>query len=1020
MGGFWKLWSQIILFSSRYLSSNCTWDNLQLTLYPTREEALIHKIEVLVFCREFESVSEAMVDTFIGSAQISVPATVTGSAPLFEKSSTPLKHPTQDNKEMISIDYEIKVAEGERWFKGKIFNCTSISKAPCNSNDKSLARDTYEIMYDNDNVLEDNVPSDMIRLGNINNLLGGRKQLANGDEVFVKSDYMIQEELKKAEQEKALMQERMRQTLSEYDKELAIVKQANSILGNNLQSSKEKINELQKILTSTKAKLLEEAKSRARAHELATALHKAKAKIEVHIERLPSDDPFDTVEIMMAEKGRLEGERQAQLVKAKREEKERELLELTNERTKDEKLFTSLNAEENLEERLMLRKTALDIARKEKVVLSTLLEHALEETKLLVAAKSKAEVEAREREDIKAREARKKLAAQLLDGEQNPLKQAPPSVRSQYRQLREVYDKLSEESIDERTKYAEAKDKLCCIQSDAQNLICISSAIEKQFLEMQQIEIRRQAKLSSSSAESQKQRSYDGSIAAPDPFDIYQEKGFHVYMDETEAEMFGMINHKNNPISASASSEYLDEIYHDKEKDPRYTYYNEKTKSFATESLVRSNSMMNLSVSMDPLAPLEHSRSAYLGKSTEMDTELVNSDVALSLSPYGTKEKAILRSLSTASKSWAGGVALDGGQAEDKVRQATSEREACDKAIIIKGNSRERADNALKLVIEGGTISDIPKAVETVISATAAVNNELSTAVQKLEVEINAVRTARNINEEAMKYVAEGVVKYAQKSLKSKAVFFKRHKQTLKARKDQLSEDWNEVVQVKATLRMLTRSSSSDTPDISPTTTVADIKREETVSFEKQRLKLKLRDITSQGKQSDQRKAVESMFFTCKRSIGQLHAISERIQEEINSKDLLLNDIRSRREAEDTRLDELSLSRADEEAAAKTAAQDGDMIEQARYKNIDVKSLFQHFSHNLQSTLFGLFLHWEGVHFPYCCWSPYIRRIRVGIYHSYASNRNEPMHERGKNSAVCFGDSSSNLSQLWCVSRHLQ
>ena len=211
------------------------------------------------------------------------------------------------------------------------------------------------------------------------------------------------------------------------------MKQSNASIVVNLQSAKEKINELEKAVAMTKAKLLEEARGRARAHELAAALSKAKAKIEVDLQRMPSDDPFETMEISLAEKSRLEGERQAHQMKSKRGELEQELAKLTAARDRaEEALSQQSEVISTTKEQLRCVELILELAKREKLMLNSMLEHAADETKLLVAAKSKAEVEAREREDVKAKEARKKVTLQILDS---------TPIRTKHRTLRLSYEK---------------------------------------------------------------------------------------------------------------------------------------------------------------------------------------------------------------------------------------------------------------------------------------------------------------------------------------------------------------------------------------------------------------------------------------------------------------------------------------------------------------------------------------------------------------------------------------------------
>jgi len=912
---------------------------MQLQIYATRDDVLNHSLFVSVFRSEVHDMVKS--DDLLGVAYFSIPSSVRENEVFRDDSSLHLEHSTRKNTEKAFISYEVTLSNGGKWFEGEIFACHQVHST---EGGQQFLRDSYDILYDVQEIEKD-VLVDFIRIRQpftvSFSVTESYRPFAVGDKVLVLSQFKLQQEQDREKEAQIQLQIKMQDLIVQQKAELAQIKQGNISLSNTLSISKEKINELQKILNMTKAKLLEEARSRARAHELAAALHKAKAKIEVDIERLPSEDPFDTLEISMAAKGRLEGEQQAQQIKLKRDEKAAEFTSITARFEAEEKNF--LKAEE-IEDQFRLIKLLVELAKEEKAVLSSLLEYATDETKLLVAAKSKAEVEAREREDIKAREARKKLALQLLDGgDQNNSKSV---AREEIKEMRSKYKILLARALEEKENVKIAKDKLVCIQSDGQNLLHISHSIETLYLEMQQIELQRKNKLASMSLDSHKILSYD-TTNSPDSYDhIYEEKAFHVNMDESEAEMFGMINHRSSMIHTVPSSEQLDDIYLDNDK--QFTYYNQASTSIAAESLP-ALSEATRSISMDPIAPIYHSRSATMSQSVDVDNDILSLDASTALSPYGPKEKAMLKSLSTTSKSWIGGTSLDGGQAAERAKAATSHREASDRRYCKAAAVRESAESALQTVIDSGVIADVQKAVEVLIAALVVEQTELNSATDKVNEELLALPAAKKIVDDAIGYVAEGMVKYATKSLRSKTAYFKRQKQIFRGRKDRVIDDWQAVLSAKDKLKS-NFSSFAKAPALTPeeeldgveeskaciditTLTTDEVKKSETILFDRPNLKARLDSIIAQINMTldEKRNAVQAMMVACQKSIRLLRQIAHRTEAERVAKETHLDSVRSRREAEETKLLEFSQLKTDEETLVKSALKEKDTIEHARY-----------------------------------------------------------------------------------------
>ena len=443
-----------------------------MSFYPTRDDVRNSCMQLTVFSKERDP-SKGSIDSLLGIAYIPLSSNVTSTTPLIEVPCMTLEHPSRENTERVTISYEIKVASEEGWFSGKILDC---NRPDYKKMSQPIITDTFDILYE-DSSVEKNVPNDLIRKVNTPEktpLDNYYRTLVTGDAVFVKSNLKLRKErasellldlsvhedvqlsctddnvsesstvvVQTVVVEEKFDEEINRQRLLECCAELAAMKRTINLRRQNLKVSTEKIDEVQKILDRTKAKLLEEARGRARAHELAAALSKAKAKIEVDLQRVPSEDPFEALEISLAEKNRLEGERQAQQMKSRRGDLEQDLGKLSTARERAEVAFQQMEATGGLWEQLRCIELVLELIKKEKNVLLTMAEHAAEETKLLVAAKSKAEVEAREREDVKAKEARKKLALQLLDGDIS----ATIAARTKHRDLRLSYERASFQKV---------------------------------------------------------------------------------------------------------------------------------------------------------------------------------------------------------------------------------------------------------------------------------------------------------------------------------------------------------------------------------------------------------------------------------------------------------------------------------------------------------------------------------------------------------------------------------------------
>ena len=251
--------------------------------------------------------------------------------------------------------------------------------------------------------------------------------------------------------------------------------------------------------------------------------------------------------------------------------------------------------------------------------------------------------------------------------------------------------------------------------------------------------------------------------------------------------------------------------------------------------------------------------------------------------------------------------------------------------MISATTAREKADSALNQAIQCGMLSDLHKTVDAVIETTSAEIEQLKIVTKKVGEEIDAIRSAAKVSEDVLKYVAKGVIRYITKALVSKASTFTAQKEALQGRKLLLRNEWTRFLESKEALRQVPPpASSADVADDCEETTINDIINSEQYSFNTDDIKKTLKEITSQEKPYMQQQVIKAMVVSCKRSIFQLQSVAYKSEQEIYAREKIIEAVKSCREEEEQRLLEFTEARATEEAIAKAANAEGDVIEQVR------------------------------------------------------------------------------------------
>ena len=219
-----------------------------MSFYPTRDDVRNHCIQLTVFSKERDP-SKGSIDSLLGIAYIPLSSNVTSTTPLIEVPCMTLEHPSRENTERVTVSYEIKVASEEGWFSGKILDCKYVSRFDCENMTKPIIRDTYDILYD-DCTVEQNIPSDLIRKAQSSSesvFLEGYQPLVAGDAVLVKSLFKVQKDQEAVIDSESKEEEIMSESITECKKIITDIKNTNAGIRLNLQSAKEKINELERV-----------------------------------------------------------------------------------------------------------------------------------------------------------------------------------------------------------------------------------------------------------------------------------------------------------------------------------------------------------------------------------------------------------------------------------------------------------------------------------------------------------------------------------------------------------------------------------------------------------------------------------------------------------------------------------------------------------------------------------------------------------------------------------------------------
>lgn len=521
-------------------------------------------------------------------------------------------------------------------------------------------------------------------------------------------------------------------------KELKLIKQKNIMLGTALSAAKQKAAILTETLGKMKIKLLDESKARASANELAKALAKAKSKIEKGVITDYTSTEFDSRTNTLRDVN--EGEKKLKEVQAHRIDHESNVKNLSLQREKMEKqaVQQAEQSHPNKGEVATTITSAVELARRELFCLTTALVNLEEEIKLLQHLRSKTGIEIRDHTKYKCHQNPLRSDSNR-DGKgassKSPIKSGDfiDLAKKKIDDLRKHYQELVLKAVSEKESFAIARDKYFCLKSEAANL----KATERLNL------FNSATTRSASSAQSID--TYDG---------IYEVKSFFHSNDHGDEKLVGEedVLFDDDVVSIAPPSLSLSPTNHGKSEDAeskrrfqrlRWSIEERQSAIMPTTPphlLLRRSDSKNLSI-----ASIDHPSTGKLTRHQSMELLLIHPSKC---------ERGILRNLA------------DIRDAADKSRiAAATERNKAAIKIQEAVTIREEAELRLVDARKGGNIEEISSAVADVMSASESECAELQVATDSIEEELEALKEARSVTEEAMVVIASSMARYAKKTL---------------------------------------------------------------------------------------------------------------------------------------------------------------------------------------------------------------------------------------------------------------